>query len=559
MQMRFFLNLIRLNTLGKNRMLFLLLFAIVAGGFAACSHPDSAERHKEYVENEIVRTRDTTFSVTYQTLLKLLKESERVKDTGSQKKILSIIIARLHTVENFDLARRYGQTFYKLSEKTGDTAGMFLALRQLCQTGKGANNMEDALLYARKSLNLLRTSGYFKLVDTSGQWNANNEAYRRLAALFIADIYRTKGNFDSSMFYIALAREYTGRNTPPVSHYKALSYLYESMGENEKELSVLDSLVTYIDSIFSVAKRPVRSFSSVEFYVRIAKLYFEKGDLRKALEYLNRVDEVKVPPMLLNSPSLGIYQNVFRYFTEAYSLKDSIYRLQGNTKAGEDNYKKITEVDDLMNRVYKQKEVMDARILVNTLEFRDFMEQEKTRRERVIFTGVSVLVLFFLLVAGGCFYIFHKKKLRKKNRAIATLSRIYNASGGDPVVPDPAMPRQESGFGELFLKMEAIMAEKRPYLRASFGRKDLAALATTDAAYIHLAIKENTQFNNFEEYVNAYRVAYACSLMKNGGACSMDGIAAASGFVSQKALSRAFLEQISITPGEFAETLKEIR
>lgn len=39
----------------------------------------------------------------------------------------------------------------------------------------------------------------------------------------------------------------------------------------------------------------------------------------------------------------------------------------------------------------------------------------------------------------------------------------------------------------------------------------------------------------------------------------MENIAAASGFVLQKALFPAFLEQISITPGEFAETLKEIR
>lgn len=554
--MRFSLKLIPFDTFRKNRIIFLLVVAIAAGYFAACSRPDSVERNKEYVENEIVRTRDTVFSVTYQTLLELLKESERVKDTGSQKKILSIIIARLHTVENFDLALRYGLTFYKLSEKTGDTTGMFLALRQLCQTGKGANHMDDALLYARKSLNLLRTSGYFNLVNTIGQRNVNNETYRRLAALFIADIYRTKGNFDSSMFYIAMARKHAGRYTPPVSHYKALSSLYESMGEKEKELSVLDSLVTYVDSMCSVVKRPSRSFSSVEFYVRIAKLHFEKGELRKALEYLNKVDEVNVPPMLLNSPSLGIYQDVFRYFGEAYSLKDSIYALQGNVKARQDNYKKMAEVNGQMNRVYRQKEVMDARILVNTLEFRDFMKQEKARRERAIFTGVSVLVLFFLLVAGGCFYIFHKKKLRKKNRAIATLSRIYNASGGGPVLPAPGMGRQENGFRELFLRMEEIMAEKRPYLQASFGRKDLAVLATANAAYIHLAIKGNTQFNTFEEYVNSYRVAYACSLMKNGEACSMDGIAAASGFVSQKALSRAFLEQIFITPGEFAKTLK---
>lgn len=554
--MRFSLKLIPFDTFMKRRIRFLLLLVIAAVFFAACSHPGSVEQNKEYVENEIARTRDTAFSVTYQTLQALLKESERIKDTDSRKKILSVIIARLHTVESYDLARKYGLIFYKLSEKTRDTTGMFLALRQLCQTSKGANNMDDALLYARKSLNLLRTSNCFRLVDSSGQKNVSNEVYFRLAALFIADIYHTTGSFDSSMFYIALAREYTHPNTPPVSHYKALSYLYESTGEKAKELSVLDSLVTYVDSMCSVVKRPARSFSSVEFYVRIAKLHFEKGDLPKALEYLNMVDEVNVPSMLLNSSALGMYQDVFRYFSEAYTLKDSIYVLQGDTEARQNNYKKMAEVNGQMSRVYKQKEVLDARILVNTLEFRDFMAQEKARRDRVAFTGMSLLFFFCFLAAGGYFYTLHKKKLRKKERTIATLSRIYNAAGGNPVLPIPDTIRKENGFGELFLRMEEIMAEKRPYLQVSFGRNDLAALATTNAAYIHLAIKGNTQFNTFEEYVNSYRVAYACSLMKNGGTYSMESIAAASGFVSQKALSRAFSEQISITPGEFERTLK---
>ncbi len=537
----------------KNIVLTILIF-VVGILFCSCSDPGLVEKNRKYVSGEINRIKDSSFTVTYQTLINLLANSEKIKDYESQKKILNIIIARLRIIDSYDLARKYGCEFYRVAEKTRDTANMFSALRQLSLTCQAENDLEKAIAYAGHALDLLKTAAYFKITDDKDNRNFNNETHLKFMLRFIAKIYHKQGNFDSAIHYISLARKNSYHGNSLIQHYKALSYLYESTGDSEKEILALDSLVRTIDSAGrAYNKNFVPSLNSAEYYVRLAKLYLGKGDMLKALDYLNVIDRITIPEVLFRFENLT-YLNVFRYYSDGYRLKDSILNLSGDKEALAENYKKIAEVNELIARLYKKQEILNRRIFVNKLNFRNYLEQEREHERSVFLIGFCVFIVLSVMVFWVSSYI-NKKSVRKKNSIIARLSDTYIPSGENTGGYGNTLA-EEDGLKKLFGLMEKIMTEKRPYLDSSLGINDMAGLVDTNAAYVHLSVKENTVFNGFTEYVDRYRVNYACSLMKKNGEYSVGNIAVRSGFISKRACRKAFLRYISMTPKEYKRTLR---
>lgn len=88
-----------------------------------------------------------------------------------------------------------------------------------------------------------------------------------------------------------------------------------------------------------------------------------------------------------------------------------------------------------------------------------------------------------------------------------------------------------------------------PTLRAEEVAKEMGLGYQKFAALLNTTIK-----SNFNDFINGYRIRYACSLMKerkDKGQIKLADIAMESGFTSRSVFYEAFRKFTGVTPGEY--------
>jgi AraC-like DNA-binding protein len=104
-------------------------------------------------------------------------------------------------------------------------------------------------------------------------------------------------------------------------------------------------------------------------------------------------------------------------------------------------------------------------------------------------------------------------------------------------------------IGKLINLMETQQFFLIPSLRAEEVAKEMGIGYQKFAALLNTQLK-----NNFNDFINGYRIRYACSLMKEGKdnqRTRLAEIAKESGFTSRSVFYEAFRKEMGITPGDY--------
>lgn len=104
-------------------------------------------------------------------------------------------------------------------------------------------------------------------------------------------------------------------------------------------------------------------------------------------------------------------------------------------------------------------------------------------------------------------------------------------------------------IGKLTNLMETQQFFLIPNLRAEEVAKEMGLGYQKFAALLNTQLK-----NNFNDFINGYRIRYACSLMKEGKdnkRTRLAEIAKESGFTSRSVFYEAFRKEMGVTPGDY--------
>jgi AraC-like DNA-binding protein len=117
------------------------------------------------------------------------------------------------------------------------------------------------------------------------------------------------------------------------------------------------------------------------------------------------------------------------------------------------------------------------------------------------------------------------------------------------------MIRQKEKEEELFNQIDKLLSETKCYTDSSLDRHALAQLVSSNVTYIASAI-HNVGGLTFAEYINRYRLEYACQLIQEDPKRSINSVCYESGFGTISLFYRRFAEQYGITPGKYVQKVK---
>ena len=117
-------------------------------------------------------------------------------------------------------------------------------------------------------------------------------------------------------------------------------------------------------------------------------------------------------------------------------------------------------------------------------------------------------------------------------------------------------PEQDRTPGEqLFLRLVELMKKDKPYIDAELNRDTLAAMLATNHRYIDDAIRECSDSQSTNAFINSYRVDHAARLLTETGD-SISLIAELSGFANRTTCNEQFRSRYKMTPSEYRKAAK---
>jgi len=133
-----------------------------------------------------------------------------------------------------------------------------------------------------------------------------------------------------------------------------------------------------------------------------------------------------------------------------------------------------------------------------------------------------------------------------------TSFRIISSSGFFKQAPLSEVTKNNTPFGNtaLLAKLNAMMAEQKPFLNTDFSLPDLAQRLGTSVHLLSQAINDGLG-KSFFEMVAEYRVKEAKKLLKDQPNIKVEEIAEQVGYNSKSSFNNAFKKLTGSTPSEF--------
>lgn len=142
---------------------------------------------------------------------------------------------------------------------------------------------------------------------------------------------------------------------------------------------------------------------------------------------------------------------------------------------------------------------------------------------------ISILVVFWL---------------QHQNRVALAVNSIYKEGDIDE-------------HDSLLASMQSLMEESKQYLQAELKMMDIANALSVPEYKISRVLKEKTDFDNFNHFVNHFRLTHAKHLLTDEESKSWTilVISMESGFSSLATFNRVFKKQESCTPNEYRKAM----
>ncbi len=162
-------------------------------------------------------------------------------------------------------------------------------------------------------------------------------------------------------------------------------------------------------------------------------------------------------------------------------------------------------------------------------------------------------VLFLILAYTTEKVLFRPDPIALSRQAEETAPAEENEST-QPTISNNGNDVKNDYFAGAKAKLEAYMAQTKPYLNPNFKLMDLRAVLPLNRSYLSQFI--NTEYGcSFFQYVMHYRIDEAKRLMKEQPAMKLEDIAKCSGFSSASVFSRTFTRETGTTPSAYLASL----
>lgn len=148
-----------------------------------------------------------------------------------------------------------------------------------------------------------------------------------------------------------------------------------------------------------------------------------------------------------------------------------------------------------------------------------------------LYMSISLVVWMFI-----SYYIYKHESV---------LDELYDSQYID-MQDDTATITKDSHIGN---RITVLFEKEKVYLNPNLKVSDIAAAIGTNRTYISAYFNKETQCT-FYDYVNRYRIEYACKLLENSDEKILQ-IAELSGFNSSQAFIRVFIKIKGISPNKY--------
>lgn len=254
---------------------------------------------------------------------------------------------------------------------------------------------------------------------------------------------------------------------------------------------------------------------------------------------------------------------------EVYGLMEQYSTMAGNQQmADRCRHQRLQLKDTLLN--YQQvASIEELRFLGEIKDLdekirRERLTQERLRLSLLVFTGVALLVVVFLMVLWRKNKVLRRANttLYRKNVALLqaeeeercqrkALENMLQQEGNREKYKSSNL-RDESKE-QLMQKIADVMENSPEILSADFTGQTLAAMIGSNYNYVSQVINE-CRGCNFSTYINEYRVREACRRLKDFchyGHLTIEAIGNGVGFRSRTTFTTAFRRSTGLMPSEY--------
>ncbi len=400
----------------------------------------------------------------------------------------------------------------------------------------------------------------------------------RLALLFsnIGHVYLQMKNLKMGFEFLTKAENALKER----NDNKGLALIYHYMGKYFSEKGDLDKALDYFDKANKLYTLLYDYYEVAYLNLNISNIYLKQKDYgyaRKLLDsnlknvldrdyqYLVQKNKLLLCRVYLLTGKRQEAETIINEISpNTIKLKREVYLLKLIMDLETESIAKIMDQMDmfLTNIDYLDdqklnKQVAELQVLYETeknLEtIRNQNELIKKQKLIMIIITISVIVTIVLLVLLHRYHL----KLRRTYRS------LYEKTKSMPhIVGFRNKPWLKAGsngsdriINDLQKRIEKEMDDSKPYLNPELTIDDLAQLCNTNKTYISRAINNKTN-DNFNSYINSYRVNEGINIMQNDNQLPLIDVAYKSGFNSKSSFYRAFMKLTGLAPSVYRDFLQ---
>jgi tetratricopeptide (TPR) repeat protein/AraC-like DNA-binding protein len=351
----------------------------------------------------------------------------------------------------------------------------------------------------------------------------------------------------------------------PGTEYQAIAFTLTNMGDVLLQLQKPDSARRLYERSLEFSEKSHDQLSRCCTYLSLGKLNLAQKDFSKALSCINL--------SLQLSNELGYRV----YLEDIYALLSEVYNALGHHEESLACLKKRNALKDSALHVQARRFVTEMMIKYETGEKKEEISRlslEADKNNARLRNTLIILFGLFLVIAvsAGFIYYYYRKNLKPKVRSLDLIrNRFLELNGNDSrrmklikkILPgefdlpgDGAASAHEAPSA-LIAGLEVLMSRDKVFLNESLTLGDVSGMLKTNTAYLSRQINDHYG-QNFNTFVNKYRIEEAKELMKNNRhvKLSYEGIARSVGFRSRSSFNQAFKAFTGMTPGEYAASFR---
>ncbi|MCF8307169.1 MAG: helix-turn-helix domain-containing protein [Ignavibacteriales bacterium] len=499
---------------------------------------------------------------------------ERVKQKGEHFEAGVLINLGKYAPDN---KIQYLEEAYKLASKIDEPYLMGMALENQCEIYMEAFQYDKAMtaiLWARDNY---KRGGFktnyivsaLKIGDILYRTALYDEANKYYLEIYNSDvdrglwenwIHRTllfnfgliekgKGNYPKALQWFFKSIELNDLQPNCSTNAETLLYIYVQIIELYISLGDLTNAVKYVEKGNEIII--LFDFNSFKpnFYYEKSKTNYMQGKFEEALKQLE---------IILDLEKKYNYDAVFYY--DIYYLFSQIYEKIYLANKSLFYLKKAKEQKDIF-----ADQTAKSRALVIKAE-----KEYDAIKHNYELSQISLKFLVIISIVGiifTSFILLFYLKLRKSylNHVKHYIdNRKYEASNIAKEVDTNNENSQKNQLDslkldELYGELEYLIVNEKLFLEKDLTIEKVSKLLNTNRTYLSKAINQKKN-DNFNSYINKYRVKEAIDLIHEGKADSMtiEGIASTCGFMSRTVFRTAFKKQVGVTPSFYINNYKSV-